>query len=223
MCGRFTVKTPAIKVGELFDLSGIDDFEPRYNVAPTQSVPVIRREEGTTKREFVWMRWGLIPRWAKDLSIGAKAINARAETIAEKPMFRDAYAKRRCLVIADGYYEWKASGKKKQPYYLHFPDARPFAFAGLWERWTGPTESVTSFTIITTAATGKLAWLHERMPVIVPPEHYPLWLPGNGGVSDIPVGINDDLIAEPVSSLVNKVSNDTAECIRPIESNNLLD
>lgn len=215
MCGRFTVKTPAKKIEELFDLSGVDDFEPRYNVAPTQSVPVIRWAEGTTEREFVWMRWGLVPRWAKDLSIGSKAINARSETIAEKPMFKDAYAKRHCLVIADGYYEWKANGKTKQPYYLHFADAHPFAFAGLWERWTGPTESVTSFTIITTAATERLSWLHERMPVIVPPSSYDSWLKGADIHSFPSTPIADQLVQTPVSSLVNNVRNDSPECISP--------
>ena len=156
---------------ELFGVHDVESFEPRYNIAPTQTVPVVRTIDGSTSRELVWMRWGLVPRWAKDLSIGARSINARAETVSEKPTFRDAFKKRRCLVVADGYYEWISSGKNKQPYFIHFGDDHPFAFAGLWERWQGPTQAVESFTIITTSAAERIAWLHDRCRSSSPRNH----------------------------------------------------
>ena len=216
MCGRFTIRTNAGTVKELFGVADVESFELRYNVAPTQTVPVVRSIPDSTSRELAWMRWGLVPRWAKDISIGARSINARAETVEEKPTFRDAFKKRRCLVIADGYYEWITKGKSKQPYFIHFDDHHPFGFAGLWERWQGPTQSVESFTIITTSAVDRMGWLHERMPVIISPDRYDEWLKG-AGQSDLLTGyLEADLIAEPVGTGVGNVKNDSPDCIIPI-------
>jgi len=196
-------------------------FEPRYNIAPTQDVLVVReRERG--EREAAMLRWGLVPSWAKELQAGAPLINARAETVAEKPAFRTALRRRRCLIPADGFYEWqKASGAaargKKQPYYIHRRDERPFAFAGLWERWTGGPE-VESCTIVTTSANNTLSALHDRMPVILSEEDYALWLDpaveDAAAVTPLLVPAAEVvLVAEPVSTHVNRVANDDPQCI----------
>jgi putative SOS response-associated peptidase YedK len=135
VCGRFTLRTPADRLGELFDLDDIPALEPRYNIAPTQPVAIIRTAEMSGRRELTMARWGLVPFWAKDVQMAAKSINARSESIADKPTFREAFRRRRCLVLADGFYEWKTEGKVKIPYYIHLADGRPFYFAGLLLRW----------------------------------------------------------------------------------------
>jgi putative SOS response-associated peptidase YedK len=188
MCGRFTLRTPMTVLAQqfLFDLGGVPPdlmLRPRFNIAPTQTVAVIRQPAAGGPREFGLLRWGLIPSWAKDTKIGATMINARAETLAEKPAFRAAFAKRRCLILADGFYEWKKEGQQKLPYYFQLADQRPFAFAGLWERWRGPPADsaepqapIESCTIITTTANELCAPLHDRMPVILEPAAYGRWL-----------------------------------------------
>ncbi|MFN0021559.1 MAG: SOS response-associated peptidase [Pirellulaceae bacterium] len=224
MCGRFTLRTSPQKLLEGFGVS-FPGVTPRFNIAPTQLVFAIRANPDGTGRQAAALRWGLVPSWAKDLKIGAKSINARGETVAVKPMFRAALKRRRCLVIADGYYEWRASGKVKQPYHFRYEDQRPFAFAGLWECWRGlegndpPLETCT---IITTAARGIAAELHERMPVIITPSDYDLWIgPQSLDAAQLNALLNplqqDDVVPVPVSTLVNSVRNDRPECLEPAE------
>jgi putative SOS response-associated peptidase YedK len=138
MCGRYVVKTRVSQLASMFDLIDVPPLTPRYNVAPTQMVPAIRLKPETKKRELVMLKWGLIPAWAKDAAIGSQMIMARAETVAQKPVFKSAFQKRRCLMVADGFYEWQKTNGKKQPYFIGLKDQSPFAFAGLWERWKDP-------------------------------------------------------------------------------------
>jgi putative SOS response-associated peptidase YedK len=198
MCGRYTLRTPSHLLVKQFMLEAAPELQLRDNICPTQNVPVVRRTADDPQRRLVLLRWGLIPSWAKDAKIGSSLINARCETVAEKPAFRAAFKRRRCLVVADGYYEWKLpaaeggdaeftlkaskkKGPKKQQYLIHFPDDRPMAFAGLWEWWEGTPESkvpgpIESCTIITTDANDQTRTVHDRMPVILPESAYDLWL-----------------------------------------------
>ena len=187
MCGRYTLRTPLNVLAQqfLFELGDLPaDFElkPRYNIAPTQTVAAVRRLEAGGPRQLALLHWGLIPSWAKDAKLAASTINARGETLAEKPAFRTAFARRRCLVLADGYFEWKAEGKKKLPLLFQLKSGQPFAFAGLWERWRGPAGTpedappLESCTIVTTSANSLSANVHDRMPVILDPADYDLWL-----------------------------------------------
>lgn len=199
MCGRFTLRTSPDLVAQLFDLVGLPDLPPRDNISPTQSVPVVRVPPAdggsatpTRQRELTFLRWGLVPSWAKDLSGSSKLINARAETVASKPAFRSAFKQRRCLIVADGFYEWPVIDGVKQRLFIHRPDDLPFAFAGLWEHWDelAPStqgtlfpdlepldrKSVESCTIITTEANSLISEFHDRMPVILPKESFELWL-----------------------------------------------
>ena len=223
MCGRFTLKTPVEVLADFFGLEEMPDLTPRYNIAPTQ--PVVTVLVLTGDRQFRLMRWGLVPSWAKDLAIGNRMINARAETIAQKPSFRLAFAKRRCLIMADGFYEWPKKGADKTPYYITRQDGGPMAFAGLWERWDPPAggEPVESCTIITTEANELIAPFHHRMPVILDPEHFDVWL--DPGLDDpqalmallqpYPAG---EMTAHMVSTEVNRPSNDSPICIKPVPS-----
>lgn len=229
MCGRFTLRTPATVLIEHFDLDvrggrQLELFEPRYNIAPTQEIAVVRADPARGQRTAAMTRWGLIPSWSKEGATGPPMINARAETLAEKPVFRTAYRCRRCLIPADGFYEWQqlpGSGRgKKQPYYIHRPDGHPFAFAGLWENWThsgdGPT--IESCTIVTTEANAALRELHDRMPVVLAPHDYALWLdPGVAEPAELAHLLapcsDDELVAEPVTTHVNCVANDDPKCI----------
>lgn len=176
MCGRFTLNQSAAALAEFFHIQQIPDLAAQYNIAPTQRVATVLHNPESGKREFQQLRWGLIPSWAKDPSMGAKLINARAETVAEKPAFRSAFKHRRCLVLADGFYEWQRQNGKKQPFYFRLSDEQPFGFAGLWERWRTEDEEITSCTILTTAANELLQPIHDRMPVILAPQDYDLWL-----------------------------------------------
>jgi putative SOS response-associated peptidase YedK len=220
MCGRYKLTAYEKWLSDYFNLDPADvDWAARWNVAPTDEVATIGQSRREPKRKFARMRWGLIPSWAKDTSIGANAINAVSETAAEKPMFRDALSKRRCLIPADGFYEWKQiTSKKKQPYSIEMTDSGIFAFAGLWEIWKDPAGKVIySCTILTTEANALLKPLHHRMPVILSPDDYDLWL--DPGVTD-PAKISDllrpfdarQMKAHPVSSFVNKAGNDSPEC-----------
>ena len=204
MCGRYTLKTPAKEIAKLFGVLDLPDLVPRRNISPTQQVLCFRQENGEPRAAM--LKWGLVPSWAAEPSIGSKMINARAETVAEKPAFRSAFRKRRCLIAADGFYEWqKLDAKKKQPWRFHLRDEEPFAFAGLWESWRGADGSeLQSCTLVTTGANELVAPAHDRMPVILPPERYDLWLdPAFEGVPQlrsllVPYPASE-MAAEPVS------------------------
>jgi putative SOS response-associated peptidase YedK len=211
MCGRYTLKTPVNALAEWFDL---DDYPssltPSYNVAPTQEVAAIL-EEGE-ERKLETFRWGLIPSWAKDPSIGNKMINARAETVSEKPSFRSAFKKRRCLIVADGFYEWQKTDGGKQPFHIKLSDSSPFAFAGLWETWDKDGEEIRSCSIITTDANDLMNEIHHRMPVILHPENYGVWLDSGFEEKETLMDIlkpypSDQMEAYAVSRRVNKPSN----------------
>ena len=180
MCGRFVQKTPLGEIQVLFETAGaLPNAAPRYNAAPTDGLAVVRFNPQTGTRALDLLRWGLVPLWAKDLSFGPKCINARRETVATNNIFRDAFERRRCLVPADGFYEWqKTGGKTTQPYAIVPRDGEVFAFAGLWERWKNPADGniVRSFTIVTGEPNALCAPIHDRMPVILPPSVWPLWL-----------------------------------------------
>ena len=217
MCGRYTLLADLGDLAQRFEFDGSDfSYDPGYNIAPTESVLTVRNLDS---REAAFMRWGLVPFWAKDPKIGARMINARAETVAEKPAFRNALKKRRCLVLADGYYEWQKTPAGKRPYRIILKSGEPFAFAGLWETWSDPQGNVVpSCTIITTAANDLLAPIHDRMPVILPREKEELWL--EPGVED-PASLTgilapysyEALDAYEVSTMVNYARNDGPEVI----------
>ena len=222
MCGRFTLRTPASELVEIFKLLRKADWTPRYNIAPTQSVAVIRQT--AQGRELSRMHWGLIPAWSRDPKMGGRLINARAETVASKPSFRDPFRKRRCLIPADGFYEWKdTGGKTKQPYYISLRDGRPFAFAGLWEHWEGADAAIESCTIITVEANELLRELHDRMPVILHPTDYDRWLelrePDTGRLQSLLVPYeSDEMTFNAVSTVVNSPRNDSPACTEILKS-----
>jgi putative SOS response-associated peptidase YedK len=203
MCGRYALHSNPEVVALLFGLTEVPDYPPRYNIAPTAQVLVIR-EGGAAM-----VRWGLVPRWAKDPSMGAKMNNARAETVAEKPSFREAYRKRRCLIPANGFFEWKAEGSVKQPYYIRPSGGALFAFAGLWEQWN----DLQTCAVITTEANEKMAAVHERMPVIVSPAEYADWMGGKEGLlRPCPDSAID---VQRVSRTVNNARNEGPGLIEP--------
>jgi putative SOS response-associated peptidase YedK len=184
MCGRYKLEVPFSEIVRLYNLTVVqpprfDNMPARYNIAPTQDVAVVRLNPETKRREFVMLRWGLIPYWAKDIKIAFSTINAMAETLATKPAFREAFVQRRCLVLADGFYEWIATGaKQKQPYLIRMLDQQPFAFAGLWERWKDGERGdvIESCTIVTVPPNDVCAPIHDRMPAILTPSDYARWL-----------------------------------------------
>lgn len=228
MCGRYSLTSPPEVMRRLFGLTTTPNYPARYNIAPTQLVPVVRRAEvaGDAVPEFAFLRWGLVPGWASDLSIGARMINARAETVREKPAYRAAYRQRRCLVPADGFYEWKAEGKAKQPVRITLDNGELFAFAGLWEHWKGPEGPVASFTIITTVAATSIAAIHERMPVILDPTYHGRWLDPRAEPDALDALLrpfpSDRLKATPVSTRVNSVKNDDEACLAPMATQGAL-
>ena len=234
MCGRFTLRTSLNLLAErfLFSVSPDISLPQKYNIAPTHSVATLTAPRG--QRQLQWMHWGLIPSWSKDPSRASRMINARSETLHEKPSFRQAFQKRRCLILADGYYEWRSSGADKQPFFIHRSDHEPFALAGLWESWTPPQASAAvgqdtpqpwhSTTIITTEANEFAAAIHHRMPVILNPDDYDRWLADD----DSQLKRLQSLLVDPsnsnemtsfemtaVSRHVNKVANDDPQCIEP--------
>jgi putative SOS response-associated peptidase YedK len=218
MCGRYELHTHPAAIALAFGLLDPPATTPRYNIAPMQQVPVVRQRTDRS-REWVEMRWGLVPRWAKDPSIGAKMINARAETIAEKPTFRMAFRHHRCLIPADGFYEWRATPAGKQPVRVGRKDGAPFAFAGLFERWLAADGAVLdTCTVLTTRANDLLRPIHERMPVIVGPENYARWLDAaNLDVADLFEPYRSDAMTwHPVSTRVNAVRNDDPSLIEPV-------
>ena len=227
MCGRFVQYNLLQAVQQIFNIDTIS-FEviPNYNVAPTQDILAVIKHNNENKLEK--LHWGLVPFWAKDISIGSRMINARAETVAVKPSFRTAFKKRRCLIPADGFYEWKGEKGKKQPYYVSNSSGEPFEFAGLWEIWTNKEnaeESVyKSCAIITTTAIGTIREIHHRMPVILDPKFHEKWL--NAEIQDpikLEIILKDGLIHDmkyyPVSKLVNSVKNNDPNCIKPTDEN----
>ncbi|GAB4230056.1 MAG: SOS response-associated peptidase [Acidobacteriota bacterium] len=219
MCGRYTLTRPEL-LPDLFEISDVN-IPPRFNIAPTQLAPVVRLA-GEDGREGALLRWGLIPHWMKEPPTGNQMINARAESLAEKPAFRDALRRRRCLVPADGFYEWRSTNGRKQPYYFRPRELPMFAFAGLWEQWRSPDdELVESFTIITCPANEIVRLVHPRMPVILRTEEYDLWL-YEGAAKEVHQRLltpcpPELLEAYPVSLRVNNPRNDSPDCIRPIE------
>jgi putative SOS response-associated peptidase YedK len=221
MCGRFTLRAPAERVKREFRLEEAPSVEARYNIAPTQSVLAVRR--ASDEREAVLLRWGLIPSWAKDGSMGAKLINARSETVEEKPSFREAFKRRRCIIPADGFYEWQRTGGRKQPYYFRLKDDRLFGFAGLWETWRTPDgESLATCSILTTEANEVLSTAHDRMPVILRPETYDLWLEDDERLQELRKELlrpypASEMTAYPVSASVNSPQHQGEELVRPIQ------
>ena len=225
MCGRYSLKTPADILAKQFRVSKVPALSPRFNIAPSQPITIVRLRALQNGREMELVRWGLIPSWAKDPGIGNKMINARAETVSEKPAFREAFARSRCLVPADGYYEWQRQGRmgeRKQPFYIRMRDERPFAFAGLWERWTGPDEQVIeSCAILATEPNEPLKEIHDRMPVILDPNDYEQWLDPYIRQAELLQPLlrpyrNDALTAFPVGLRVNDPTHDDPACIEPL-------
>jgi putative SOS response-associated peptidase YedK len=217
MCGRFTLRSRLNVVIRELDLFSDLDGPPRYNVAPTQTVPIVR-PDAERRRTLAAVRWGLVPSWAKEVK-GAGFINARAETVATKPAFRSAFKKRRCLVLADGYYEWQAVGKQKQPYFIRRRDDRPFGFAGLWECRHGEDGTdLESCAVITTTANERTRSVHDRMPVILDPAEWDAWLASDATPNDLEALLrpypSEALAVDPVSPLVNSAKNDLPECVR---------
>jgi len=222
MCGRFTLATPEQDLVVQFNLPEIPDLQPRYNIAPTQPVAAVRLPTAEGHRELVMLHWGLIPFWADDPGLGARMINARSETVADKPAFRAAFRRRRCLVPADGFYEWQKQNGAKQPFYIRMQDARPFGFAGLWERWQGKDGTVIeSCTLLTTQPNELIRPLHNRMPVILHPHNYAVWLDPEVEDVDVLRRLLDpypsgEMEAYPVSRYVNAPQNEGPECIAPL-------
>ena len=227
MCGRFVITSPAEALADLFGTGNPPpNIRPRYNVAPTDPVPVVRFNPETRERTLDVLRWGLVPYWAKDIKIGYTMINAKAETVAEKPAYREAFKSRRCLIPADGFYEWKKLGPKaKQPYAIVMKDRSLFGFAGLWERWKDKAsgEITRSCTMITTTPNEVCAPIHDRMPVIVDPADYGKWL---GEDRADPVRLlmmlkpypAEAMTAFPVGPEVGNVKNDAAGLIEPMRA-----
>lgn len=220
MCGRFTLHSKLNLLLQQFALDAGPDLAPRYNIAPTQMVPVIRVDDDG-QRQMMLHRWGLIPSWAKDAKIGNRMINARGETVATKPSFRAAFKRRRCLVPADGYFEWKKVKDGKQPYYIHRADSDRLAFAGLWESWkNGSDDRIDSFTIITTDSNSTTCDVHDRMPVILEDAQFEMWLDPEFSAREPLEAMlqpyeGDELVLDPVSQVVNNPRHDVAECIEP--------
>lgn len=219
MCGRFVRKSDARTIAREFDVEEVStDLAPSYNIAPSQPVAVVMTDG---MKRLVSMKWGLIPAWSNDPIIGNRLINARAETLVEKPSFREAFMRQRCLVIADGFYEWQKRGRTKQPYFIHLKGERPFGFAGLYDIWTSPEgELITTCTIITTEPNEMVKALHDRMPVILSKEFEDRWLdPYNPDQASLIQMLNpysaSEMEMHTVSPTVNSTANDSPECMRP--------
>jgi putative SOS response-associated peptidase YedK len=219
MCGRYLIISTPEAIRQFFQYPEQPNFPARYNIAPTQPIPIVRLAEG--RRQFVLLRWGLIPAWVKDPRAFSLLINARGESVNDKPAFRNAMKRRRCLIPADGFYEWKDLGGSKRPYVVRPRGGGPIAFAGLWESWMGPNgEEMETAAIITTEASPDVAHVHHRMPVVVPPEAFDLWLDcanvdaktASALIVPAPVGL---LEAYEVSTAVNRVVNDTPSLLDP--------
>ncbi len=224
MCGRFTLRSSLKEIAEALEATSakIKEERARYNIAPTQDIIAVR-DKGK-ERELVSLHWGLVPSWAKDPAVGARMINARSETVTEKPSFREAFRRRRCLIPADGFYEWKRTDRGKQPFFFKMRDEQPFSFAGLWERWEGEGEAIESCTILTTAANEVLAPVHDRMPVILHKEDYELWLDADERKRELLEDLllpypASEMAAYPVSTLVNSARRNGVELIEELKIN----
>ena len=221
MCGRFTLTVDPEELRDRFDLVSVPDLEPRYNIAPTQEIVVVRSTG--TANEMAVLRWGLVPSWA-DSAEGPPLINARAESIFRKPSFKESVERRRCIIPADGYYEWKKVSGFKQPYHIRMQGRGLFAMAGLWDRWSNPSGgALESCAIITTEANSLSREVHNRMPVILKADHWQEWLNGGNGAAAVKPLLapfpSELMEMEPVSPTVNRVTTDSAECLRPAETN----
>jgi putative SOS response-associated peptidase YedK len=222
MCGRYLITSSPEAIRRLFGYKEQPNFPPRYNVAPTQPIPVVRLHEG--ERGFALVRWGLIPAWVKDPRAFSLLINARSDAVLDKPAFRNAMRRRRCLVPADGFYDWKAEGGRRRPYAVLPRDRQPVAFAGLWETWTGPNgEEMETAAIITCDANRTLRPLHDRMPVVIPREAFDLWLDCRNvdanTAAALLVSPPDSLFeAYEISTAVNKADNDTPDVLKPVSA-----
>ncbi len=223
MCGRKTLTKDMKSIIEelaVDEWENPEDFHPSYNITPTQTSPILIYDNGSKVK---MMKWGLIPHWAKDESIGAKLINARSETLTEKPSFQNLVSKNRCIVISDGYYEWKRIGKQKQPYYIHHPENKLLLMAGLWSQWKSKDKTIVfSYTVITTTPTPDIAFIHSRMPVILSEKNLPIWLNGNQYSSNDAlkylIPFETSLTFSPVSPFVNSPKNNSMECIKPLDN-----
>ncbi len=220
MCGRFTLRSSPNVIAEVFGLAEPPHLSPHFNIAPSQPVAAVRQQDH--QRVFVLLRWGLIPSWADDPSIGSRLANARSETAATKPSFRRAFRSRRCLIVADGFYEWQKTDAKKQPCYIRLKNDRPFGLAGLWERWHKQEEPIESCTILTTDANELMKPIHERMPVIIPPDQFDLWLDPSVKDEKALSGLlkpfdSTEMMAYPISTRVNNPKIDVAACIEPLQ------
>ena len=218
MCGRYCITSAPEAIRRLFRYAEQPNFPPRYNVAPTQPVPIVRIAEG--QRQFALVRWGLIPAWVKDPKNFALVINARGESVLDRPAFKNAMKRRRCLFPADGFYEWKTEGARKRPYFARQKGGGLLAFAGLWETWTGPNgEEMETAAIVTTQANPEMAQVHHRAPVIVPPEQFDFWLsPGTDAETAaalIAPAPEASMEVYEISSAVNKFANDTPDLLEP--------
>jgi putative SOS response-associated peptidase YedK len=223
VCGRYRLSRRKRVIEEYFNAVAEEEWTPRYNIAPTQPVPVIRQNPKEPVRELSIIRWGLIPSWARDSSGAAKMINARSETAGSKPAFRDALKSRRCLIPADGFYEWQRTAKSKQPFCFEVNDGQSFAFAGLWDRWKSPDGTwIRTCSILTTTPNAVTSPVHDRMPVILDPDSYDLWL--DPGMTDVEAAT--DLLKPcdaqlmrryPVSTRINHVTNDDQACSAPVD------
>ena len=222
MCGRFTLFEADKILSKEFGVSGVPPLSPRYNIAPSQPIAAVRAPHTGAGRELALLRWGLIPSWSKDPAIGNRLINARAETVQEKPSFRNAFRRHRCLIPTNGFYEWQRQERGKQPYFVRMRDGRVFAFAGLWDRWESPDDGVIeTCAILTTAANAVLAPIHGRMPVILPQAEYARWLDpalkDPDSLSPLLVPFPpEEMLAIPVSPRVNAPSTDDEKCIAPL-------
>jgi putative SOS response-associated peptidase YedK len=227
MCGRFAFFSPREAIVQFFGVAFAGEISPHYNISPTQLVPAVR--VAAQRRRLDLLYWGLIPHWAKDKKMASRTINARAETLVEKPSFRSAFKRRRCLILADGYYEWQAREGGKQPYFLHRADRQPFAMAGLWESWRDPAAAappdsapLESCTIITTGAAESIRAIHDRMPAILTPENYDLWLDpaieDNSRLQPLLLTPSHDIEATAVSRRVNSPRNDGPELLTRVDS-----
>lgn len=221
MCGRYSLSTPADLVAELYELEETPELVPRYNIAPTQHAPIVRPGPGGG-RVLVAARWGLVPAWAKEISIGQRTINARSESVGETRSFRDSFRRRRCLVPADGFYEWQRRAGGKQPFHLTLADGTPFAFAGLYDLWRRTEQEwLESFTILTTRPNSLVAPIHDRMPVILPPTAYGLWLDPAVEQSDTLLPLLEPyparrMLATPVGTFVNSPNNEGPRCVEEV-------
>lgn len=220
MCGRFAQFSPLSVIQEAFNIRTVTcDVTPNYNISPMQEILVVIRQNRLGK-----LYWGLVPSSAKDLSRASRCINARAETVGEKPSFRGAFRKRRCLVVADGFYEWKQESRRKQPWYISLPSKAPFAFAGLWETWEDrPGNNYNSCTIITTKASESVREIHNRMPIILLPETYAAWLDSeNQDAGQLNTLLYDGQVRKlksyPVSRYVNLPKNNGPQCVEPVKN-----